>query len=652
MNAFDTDILWRAADHGPDTSVLADFMRFAGKAAGAFDQAAYEALNDWAVKQPDAYWSMLWDFAGILGDKTGPALRRLPDVPWMRFFPDAQISYSENALRRTATHPLDPAIISTIQNGQDRILTWRDLYDQVSLWVQFLEDSGIREGDRVAAYLPNIPETVILLLAAAHLGAVFCSAGMEMGPSDLTSRFGQIEPKLLIAADHYVHGAKTIDRRDVIAHLQTDVPAIEKIIVLPEALKQIEKLKPQALNFKRRAFNHPLYILFSSGSTGKPKCFEHSTGGVLLKHAGEHQLNSDIRPGDRLFYHATPSWMMWNWLAGALVSGATILMHEGSPAHPDAYAQWDFTARHQCTHHGTAAPVILNWQQAGIDPAQKYDLSSLRMILSTGAVLPPQGFHFIHDHIKRDVKIASISGGTDIVGCFLGGNVLTDTRAGQLNGPMLGLDVKILNESGEALQADEAGELCCINPFPSMPLRFLNDADGARYRAEYFGHYPGRHIWRHGDSVRKTPDGQFVIIGRSDATLNQNGVRIGPSVIYDQLAAFPEITDAAAIDFTRPDNQQTITVLFLVTQSGGIEEGLQKNIRNAIKNNVTPYAIPTEMIAAPGILKTPNGKKAEVVMKKIMHGKPPADRALYGEALVAFYEGQHFSLQKKYSAAS
>ncbi len=644
-------MLWNPAENGAAESRLAGFAAFT-RIKGACDHAHFQKILQWSVAEPEKFWSAAWDFCGVVGDKGRTVIGKIDEVPWARFFPDSKISYAENVLRHALVWPDEPAIIARVQDGPDRVLTGREFYDQVSLWEQALRGAGVREGDRVAVYLPNVPEAMIILLAASQLGAVFASAGMEMGQADLINRFGQVKPKVLVSAGGYVHGAKMIDRSDVVEKVRQEISSLEKIVMLEKAGDFLAPYKPQAIAFVRRDFNHPLYILFSSGSTGKPKCFEHSSGGILLKHLCEYQLHCDVKPGDRVFYHATPSWMMWNWLASAPASGATILLYDGSPAFPGPYAQWDFTADNQCTHHGTAAPVILSWEAADIVPQDKYDLRPLRMVMSTGAVLPAQGFEYIHDHIKSSVKIGSISGGTDIVGCFVGGNMFTPTYAGQINGPMLGLDVQVWDEDGNEVKAGQSGEMVCANAFPSMPLRFVDDPGGARYSAEYFEHYKKPHIWRHGDSVEKTLQGQLVILGRSDATLNQNGVRIGTAVIYDQLKPFMDrIKEAAAIDFSRPDNKQTITVLFLALKDDAaqVPDDLQKAIKKAVKDNVTPYAIPTEIIAVPGVLKTPNGKIAEVVMKKIVAGKSIPNASLYGEDLVKKFEEIGAVLVKKYN---
>lgn len=636
----------------PEDSLLYAFLKKAESRAGqSFDD--FESLSDWANANLEEFWSLVWNTCGIVGNKAMPVMTSIDVPPYTRFFPHASLNYTENILNGAPSDKSRPAIIYRLQDGPDRIISWQELSALISLWEQGLRRAGIEAGDRIAVYMPNLPESVIIFLAAANIGAVFASAGSEMGADDLVNRFAQVEPKLLIAAEHYTFGDKEISREDVIARAESEIPSLKKVIRLhAQGADFLDSLDPQPLTHENKPFNQPLYILFSSGSTGKPKCFEHSAGGVLLKHMVEYKLHCDVHPGDRVFYHSTPSWMMWNWLVSGLAAGATILMYDGSPAYPDLYAQWAFTAENNCTHHGTAAPVILNWKAKEIKPADKFDLRPLRSVLSTAAVLPAQGYEYIHENIKDDVQVSPISGGTDLVGCFVGGNPLTPTYAGEIPGAILGCDVQVWDDNGKPCPPEEAGELVCTTPFPSMPLRFLNDPDGERYRDEYFSHYEGQKVWRHGDSIELTKHGQFRIIGRSDATLNQNGVRIGAVAIYEQLEPLKDrIREAAAVDFTRPDNEQAITILFLNLANGAdsVPEDLQKTIRQRVKDNVTPYAMPTEIIAAPGVLKTPNGKTAEVVMKKILAGKSIPNPSLYGEELVAFYEDQAKQLKTKYS---
>ncbi|MCB1532778.1 MAG: acetoacetate--CoA ligase [Alphaproteobacteria bacterium] len=626
--------------------------------------AAYAKLHQWSVEEAAQFWDVLWDFTELLGEKGDQIIGEIDGVPWARFYPNGRISYAENMLRQVEKTPHDPAIIARVQDGEDRVLSWQELYDQVSIWQQALEGAGLEKGDCLGVYLTNVPETVVLLLATSNIGARLVSAGMEMGPDDLINRFGQLQPKILVSTSTYTYGQKEILRLEVIKRAQKDMPSIQKTVMLDGAqnvdLKNtlgaaefLDAYSPQKITFNRHDFNHPLYTVFSSGTTGKPKCIVHSSGGVLLKHMSEYVLHSDVRVGDRVFYHATPSWMMWNWLASGLAAGASILMYDGSPAYPDSYAQWRFTSENGCTHYGTAAPLILDNIDEGIEPAKHCDFSNLRVVMSTGAILPENGFEYIQSAVKKDVKICSISGGTDIVGCHLGGNPFVPTYAGQLNGAMLGMDIRVFDDEGQEVANGKPGELVCINAFPSMPVCFANDPDGEIYLDAYFNYFPGQRAWRHGDFIQKTPQGQYVILGRSDSMLNQNGVRIGASVIYEQLEAFKDqVTDGVAVDFISPQDKQAKTVLFLALKNGAqtVPDDLAKNIKTAIKNNVTPYAIPAEIMAAPDILRTPNGKKAEVVVKKIINGKKITNASLYGEDLVRFYEGMHENLVEKYAA--
>lgn len=635
---------------------------------GTPSEESYRHLHRWSVENLEAFWDSLWDFAGIQGDK-GPIILKNPDnMLEASFYPEGKINYTENVFDQCPHQKEQAALIARCQGDEDIAYSWRELAEQVSLWEQALKAQGVGKGDRVCVYLPNIAETVIILLACANMGAIFASAGSEMGADDLISRFNQIEPKVFVAIDGYRHGPKEFSRTEIIEKVQQAIPSLQKTVVIPFLTKKqadLSQLKnfvlvkeflaeftAQPLTHQRFDFNHPLYILFSSGSTGKPKCFVHSQGGSLLKHSEEFLLQCDVHAKDRVFYHATPSWMMWNWLVSGLTVGATILLYDGSPAYPTRYTQWDFCDAHNCTHHGTAAPLILSWAGQKLSMKDHYDLESLRMILSTGAVLPEQGFDYLSKHVKENIAICSISGGSDIVGCFVGGNPFGKTYAGQIHGPLLGMDVKILNDTGAEVAVGDSGELVCCRPFPSMPVCFWNDPEKKRYQEEYFSHYPSKTpIWRHGDAIYETEQGQYVIVGRSDATLNQNGVRIGTTAIYDQLDGLPEISEAAAINFTRPSDKQVITVLCLDLKDHPekIPTTLVAQIRKNIKNNVTPYAIPAEILPVNGILKTPNGKKAELVMSKILNGKEINNPSLYGETLVNEFQKIGQSLVEKYS---
>lgn len=645
--------------------LICDFIAFLNKRHGDLNLSEddFQRLHEFSVSRLEDFWDGFWDFSGIIGDKGGSVLSPIKLPPYTRFFADGKLSYAENMLSYWIDNPSKTAMIYRHQDQDDHIFTGQDLCDQVSLWTQYLRKQGIKKGDVVAVYLPNIPQSDFIFLACSMIGAVFCSAGMEMGGDDLIGRFAAAEPKLLITARGYQYGDRIIDRTEILERVKAAMPSLCDIVHLSVPAFEADSdvlcdFVPKELSFERFDFNHPLYILFSSGSTGVPKCFVHSSGGVLLKHLSEYLLQADIRRGDVAFYHATPSWMMWNWASSVFAVGATMLKYSGHPFYPDAGAQLRFTAKYGCTHHGTAAPVIMGWKDQGLDVVtgkNALDMRELRSVLYTGAVLPEQGFSYVQTAIKSGVHISGISGGTDLVGCFVYGNPLTPVYAGQIAGATLGLDVQIWDEQGNRLAAGQAGELVCVNPFPSMPLYFLNDADGARYFDAYYAFYDdlGRRVWRHGDSLQITEQGQFVILGRSDGTLNQNGVRIGSIVLYNQLEAFKDyIRGFTAVDFIRPDTKQSVTVLFLAIDDyeEGLSDDLIKGIRKAIKDNVGPYSVPVEIIAVPDVLRTKNGKLAEVVTKKILAGEKILNPKLYGVDLVAFYEDISVQLYDKYKA--
>ncbi|MEZ5814576.1 MAG: acetoacetate--CoA ligase [Alphaproteobacteria bacterium] len=640
-----------------ESSRLGGFAAFVqartGEGFGEAGAEAYSKLHRWSVENLEIFHDAVWDFCGIVGDKSGDVISNAGSILEASFFPDAKISFAENMLKRVQTHPEEPAIISRTAGVQeDRVLSWRELYDAVSVWEQALEKLGIGEGDRVATYLPHGPEAYILMMAAAQCGAVFSSVGTEMGAQATAARFAQIKPKILIAVDGYTHMAregqpgKEEDRIGLIAQLQDEVRSIERTIVIPnlkdepdlsglkntalsrDVLKDVQAKK---IEFVRRDFNRPLAILFSSGSTGKPKCFVHGVGGTLLKHAIEHQLQSDVRLGDRVFFHSTTSWMMFNWLASGLAQGATILIYDGNPAYPVPGAQLQFAADYGCSHLGTAAAIIHDvWMRSGVT-GKGLDLSRLRSLMYTGSVLSEDGFCYVNDSIKQGLSINGVCGGTDFVGGYSWANPFLPTVAGQLKGPVLGMDVDIWNDEGAVLAEGEVGELVIKRPFASRPLYFWNDADGARFRAEYFEYFDcDPPVWRHGDAVKKMPGGQLVVEGRSDTTLNQGGVRIGTQQLYDALEhpdMAGKIGDALAASFKDAKGGDH-TVLFLVGQENG--EDFIRQIKGIISDSVGRLCCPHEIIFVPYVLKTPNGKKAEKPTAQALAGKDIKAAETYG----------------------
>ncbi|MCB9983816.1 MAG: acetoacetate--CoA ligase [Rhodospirillales bacterium] len=640
-------------------SRLGAFKAFAqtqmGVDFGAPGPDGYAALHRWSAEHLEDFHRCVWDFCGIIGDQGQRAIDNPHSILEAKFFPDSKICFAENMLARAETHPDDAAIISrTAGIEQDRILSWAELCDAVSVWEQALGSLGVGEGDRVATYLPHGPEAYIVMMAAAQRGAVFSSVGTEMGAQASAARFAQIRPKVLVAADGYMHmkragePGKAEDRMELIAELQKDVVSIERTVVVENlhqkpdisglknavlAADLLQQFSARKLEFVRRDFNQPLAILFSSGSTGKPKCFVHGVGGTLLKHAIEHQLQSDVRPGDRVFFHSTTSWMMFNWLASGLAQGATIMIYDGNPAYPGADAQLQFAAEYRCTHLGTAAAIIQDvWAKGGVD-ARGMDLSALRSLMYTGSVLSDQGFVYVDQHIKKGLSINGVCGGTDFVGCYAAGNPFVPTVAGQLKGPVLGMDIDVWDDTGAVMPVGQAGELVVKSGFASRPLYFWNDGDGTRFRGEYFEHFKcNPPVWRHGDAVKKCEGGQLVVEGRSDTTLNQGGVRIGTQQLYDALA-HPSlagvIEDALAASFKDAQGGDH-TALFVVLKDRALDEGLQKQIKSVISDSVGRLSCPHEVLAVPYVLKTPNGKKAEKPTSQLLNGKDTKAPETYG----------------------
>ena len=653
-----SEILYQPSQKEMNQSRLGVFTAFVQNKTGVnFGEAgpkSYQKLHQWSVKNLETFHDLVWSFCGVLGDKGSKITQGSDGILGTSFFPDSKISFAENMLGRVKTHPHDPAIISrTAGAKEDRILTWQQLYDQVSLWSQALEKLGIVEGDRVATYLPHGPEAYILMMAVANRGAIFSSVGTEMGAQATAARFVQIQPKTLIAVDGYTHMAregqpgKKEDRMCLIAQLQDEVKSLERTVVIANlqnapnlsklnadsvlATDLLKDVQSGNIDFVRRDFNQPLAILFSSGSTGQPKCFVHGVGGTLLKHAIEHQLQSDIRPGDRIFFHSTTSWMMFNWLASGLANDATIMIYDGNPAYPGADAQLQFAADYGCSHLGTAAAIIQDvWMKNDVR-GTGLDLSSLRLLKYTGSVLSDEGFRYVNSSIKADMGIDGVCGGTDFVGYYACGNPFTPTVAGHLKGPALGMDVDVWSEEGGPCEEGKTGELVIKSSFPSRPLYFWNDEDGTRFRGEYFEHFDcDPTVWRHGDAVKKMPDG-LVVEGRSDTTLNQGGVRIGTQQLYDALG-HPElkgrVQDVLAASF-KDSKGGDHTALFLVAENA--TEDFIKRVKAIISDSVGRLCCPHEIIVVPYVLKTPNGKRAEKPTAQALGSKDIKSPETYGE---------------------
>ncbi|MEJ0012086.1 MAG: acetoacetate--CoA ligase [Bauldia sp.] len=622
--------LWRPA---PAVVAKLPLTAFAAEAAKRAGRAlpGYAALHAWSVDDRAGFWDLVWDFAGVIGDK---GERRLVDgdkMPGAQFFPDAKLNYAENCLRRRDE---SEAIVFRGEDGLTRRLSWRQLHEQVSRLQQSLANAGVGAGDRVAAYLPNIPEAIVAMLATASLGAVWSSASPDFGVDGVVDRFGQIQPKVFIAVDGYRYAGKEIDLADKVRAIVPRLGGVTRTIVvpllgradalaaaLPEALtweNALAPFAPKPVAFTRLPFAHPLFILFSSGTTGIPKCIVHSAGGTLLQHLKEHRLHSSIGEGDRVFYFTTLGWMMWNWLATALASGATLMLYDGSPFHPGPETLFQYAADEQCTFFGTSAKYIDAVKKENYRPADRHDLAKLRTIASTGSPLAAESFDFVYDAIKRDVHLASISGGTDIVSCFVLGVPTLPVWRGEIQGPGLGMAIDVYDSDGRPIHGDK-GELVCTRSFPSMPVSFWNDADGAKYRAAYFERFPG--IWCHGDFAEWTSHGGIVIHGRSDATLNPGGVRIGTGEIYRQVEQIPEVVEALAIgqDF----GGDVRIVLFVRLAAGAIlDAALLGRIKTKIRTGASPRHVPAKVIAVADIPRTKSGKIVELAVREVVHGRP------------------------------
>jgi acetoacetyl-CoA synthetase len=591
----------------------------------------YAALHAWSVDDSAAFWDLVWDFTGVVGEK---GTRRLVDgdrMPGARFFPDAKLNFAENLLRRSDD---GEAIVFRGEDGLTRRMTWRQLHDQVSRLQQALANAGVGVGDRVAGFLPNVPEAIVAMLATASLGAVWSSASPDFGPDGVVDRFGQIHPKVFLAVDGYRYAGKVIDLGDKVRSVLPRLSGVARTVIvpligradalaasLPEALSWDNALAPFApkpVAFTRVPFAHPQFILFSSGTTGVPKCIVHSAGGTLLQLSKEHRLHCAIGEGDRVFYFTTLGWMMWNWFATVLATGATIMLYDGAPFHPGPEALFRYAAEEQFTFFGTSAKFIDGVKKVPYRPMDHHDLSNVRTIASTGSPLAPESFDFVYDAIKRDVHLASISGGTDIVSCFVLGVPSLPVYRGEIQAPGLGMAVDVFDADGHPLPSGK-GELVCKRPFPSMPIAFWNDPDGAKYRAAYFERFAG--IWCHGDFAEWTAHGGMIIHGRSDATLNPGGVRIGTGEIYRQVEQIPEVIEALAIG---QDFAGDVRIVLFVRLAEGVilDASLQGRIKTKIRTGATPRHVPAKVIAVADIPRTKSGKIVELAVREVVHGRP------------------------------
>ncbi|MCZ7658826.1 MAG: acetoacetate--CoA ligase [Xanthobacteraceae bacterium] len=613
----------------------------------ALSLAGYRDLHAWSVAHRDLFWDLVWDFCGVVGEKGDRLLLDGERMPGARFFPDARLNFAENLMRRA------DAGEAMVFRGEDKStsrLTWGELHALVSRLQQALRASGVGPGDRVAAMLPNLPETIALMLATASIGAIWSSCSPDFGERGVLDRFGQIAPKLFVALDGYWYNGKPVRIAEKLAAIVAQLPSAGTVVVvpylgeagavaadLPRAVTLDAFLAPFAakpVSFERLPFDHPLFILYSSGTTGVPKCIVHGAGGTLLQHLKEHRLQCDLREGDRMFYFTTCGWMMWNWLASGLATGCTLMLYDGSPFAPSWRVLWDYAEAERFTLFGTSAKYIDALGKAGGEPARTHDLSALRLVTSTGSPLAPESFEYVYRAIKADVHLASISGGTDIVSCFVLGDPTSPVWKSEIQAAGLGMAVDVWSEAGVPVR-EEKGELVCVKPFPSMPVMFWNDPDGRKYHAAYFDRFAN--VWCHGDFAEWTRHGGMIIHGRSDATLNPGGVRIGTAEIYAQVEQIPEVVEALCIGQDW-DNDVRIVLFVRLKEGAVLDEALKQRIAAKIRAGASPRHVPARILAVADIPRTRSGKITELAVRDVVHGRPVKNtEALANPEALALY---------------
>jgi acetoacetyl-CoA synthetase len=628
--------LWEPSAEAVERATMTRYMRWL-KAERGLHFADYHELWRWSVGELEDFWRSIWDFFEVSASKPYDEVLAARSMPGAKWFTGAELNYAERLFRDKPDDEI--AVLGGSELRELDELTWGELRSQVARTAAGLRELGVGPGDRVVAYLPNIPETVVAFAATASIGAIWSSCSPDFGAASVVDRFAQIEPTVLFAVDGYRYGGKDFDRLNTVAGLQREMPTLERTVILPylspdpdlgrlDQSMRWDELSATGddgeLTFEPVPFDHPLWVLYSSGTTGLPKAIVQGHGGILLEHLKKLNLHVDAQPGDRVFWFTTTGWMMWNFLISALLTRAAIVTYDGSPGHPDMEVLWDLAERTGMTCFGTSASYVAGCMKAGVEPSSGRDLSRMRSVGSTGSPLSPEGFDWIYEHVGADTWLFSTSGGTDVCTAFVGGVPLLPVYRGELQGRSLGARVEAWNEDGQSV-IGEVGELVITEPMPSMPVYLWGDEDGSRYRAAYFEHYPG--VWRHGDWIEITPRGTAVIYGRSDSTINRQGVRMGTSEIYRAVASVPDVLDSLVVDVPRPGTEGWMPLFVVLREDAELDDELTAEIKRRIREQCSPRHVPNEVLQIAEVPRTLSGKVLEVPVKRILMGEDPAKAA-------------------------
>ena len=614
--------LWKPSDTRKEESLLEDFSKFLNLKS---DQ-NFKNFWKWSVDNPEEFWSKFWDYSKIIGDKGKEIIKYNITFNKTKFFPDSKLNYAENILKKKTT---EIAISFLSEKGFEEEISWDQLFNKVCKFSNYLKSIGLKKGDRVAAYVPNKIESIISFLACAKNGIIWSSCSPDFGTQGVVDRFKQIEPSILITSDHYFYNGKKINILEKIKDILNQIPSIKKTLVFAYN-KKVEINLKEHINFdevldqteadesfERFEFNHPVYILYSSGTTGKPKCITHGAGNVLIEHNKEFMLHCDIRDNEKLFYYTTTGWMMWNWLVGGLATGSSIFLFDGAPVYPKIDVLLEYCQNKKINLFGVSAKYIDHLKNEKYN-SKNLDLSSIKIITSTGSPLAEESFKYVYDNIKNDVHLASIAGGTDLVGCLVLGNLYSNVYMGEIQGQSLGIDVDVFTDEGKSVKDGEKGELVVKKPFPSMPVKFWGDDDGQKYHRAYFNRF--ENIWHHGDFIERTNNNGFIMRGRSDSTLNPGGVRIGTSEIYQQVEDIDFITEGLVVG--QDYNDDVRIILFVTTKNDEeLDDERIKLIKSRIRKNCSPKHVPSIIIKVPEIPRTKSGKIVELAVRKIIHGE-------------------------------